>query len=131
MPRRLAILDDNDRLLVRRLAELRRDIPAAVGDRICAAMVIGSVAEGRARDESDLDLLLVLRAGAPRRDDYRWWDTHVAPRLGSTSRFPVSATFIGRDALATSEPNLRGALDAGIVLWDPEGVFGDESQPRA
>jgi predicted nucleotidyltransferase len=54
MRRRLAILDDNDERLGRRLAALRRLLPPLISDRACTATVIGSVAEGRARDASDI-----------------------------------------------------------------------------
>ena len=132
MSRRYAILDDNDRLLEQRLEVLRRVLPASVADRICAAMVIGSVAEGRAHDASDIDLLLVLRSGTPRRSDYAWWDTEVAPRFASDDgRFPVSPLLVGRSALTTAEPNLRRALQSGIPLWDPERLFDDQPESRA
>ena len=50
MNRRLAILDDNHERLTRRLASLRRLLPPLIIDRACAAMVIGSIANGTARD---------------------------------------------------------------------------------
>jgi predicted nucleotidyltransferase len=62
MGRRLAILDDNDERLGRRLAVLQTLLPPLIEDRACAAMVIGSVAEGRARDASDIDVVVVLRS---------------------------------------------------------------------
>ena len=128
MARRYAILDDNQRLLERRIEELKGLLPGLIASRMCAAMVIGSVAEGRARDESDLDLLLVLRQGAPRRSDYGWWDREVLPRLGALAdrRFSVQPVIIGRDSLATKEPHLRRAMKTGVVLWDPGGLFDDE-----
>lgn len=129
--RRYALLDDNQRLLEARLEELVERLPGLVASRVCAASVIGSVAEGCARDQSDLDLVLVLREGEPRRSDYEWWESEVAPALGVQQRFPTSPVFIARTSLATIEPNLRRALDRGIALWDPEGRLHDESNPRA
>lgn len=128
--RRYAILDDNQRELEARLATLRHALPALVAARFCAAMVIGSVAEGRAGDESDIDVVVVLREGIPSRADYRWWDDEVAPRLAA-GRFPVQPVIIGRASLATAEPHLREALDRGIPLWDPEGCFDDQRTARA
>jgi predicted nucleotidyltransferase len=55
MGRRYAILDDNQQLLERRLAALKAQLPPRIAARACAALVIGSVAEGRARDDSDVD----------------------------------------------------------------------------
>jgi hypothetical protein len=126
-----AILDDNDALLAQRLTDLRDRLPDMIASRACAAVVIGSVAEGCARDASDLDLLLVLREGSPCRADYRWWDAAVEPQIGATARFPVAPLFVGRSALGTGEPKLRSALDRALVLWDPEGLFDDQSHARA
>lgn len=123
MARRHAILDDNQRLLEQRIAELGAQLPARLAGRVCAAMVIGSVAEGRAHDESDLDLLLVLNEGSPRRSDYEWWDREVAPHLNSDTRFAVQPVIVARGALATLEPNLRQALSRGLALWDPEHIL--------
>jgi predicted nucleotidyltransferase len=131
MERRYAILDDNQRLLEQRLASLKELLPPLIAGRACAAMVIGSVAQGTARDESDIDLLLVLRQGDPERSDYDWWDHEVLPHLGSLAnrRFTVQPVIVGRPSLATGEPNLRRAMKIGIVLWDPDGIFHDQSRP--
>jgi hypothetical protein len=133
MGRRLAILDDNHERLGQRLAALRTLLPPLIADRACGAMVIGSVAEGRARDASDIDVVVVLRAGEPRRADYRWWDAHVLPRLDEPTdgRFPVQPVIIARASLATDEPHLRAALGAGISLWDPEHLFDDKPEAAA
>lgn len=128
---RYAILGDNDELLEKRLEELRRALPPLISERICAVAVIGSVAEGRARDGSDIDLLLILRAGTPTRGDYAWWDRAVASRLPRAGAgFPLQPVFVGKTALTTTEPNLRRALRSKLVLWDPEGVFDDQPEAR-
>lgn len=132
MSRRLAILDDNQLVLEARLAGLCTMLPALVRERISAAIVIGSVADGRARDTSDVDLVLVLRDGSPRRSDYTWWDRTVAPTLDTDdARFPVQPLIVGRSALSTAEPHLARALRDGIVLWDPEALLDDQSRPDA
>lgn len=133
MSHRYAILDDNQRLLAERIARLRVELPDLICERMCAAMIIGSVAAGRARDESDIDLLLVLRQGSPRRTDYQWWDENVQARLlgGGPQRFPVQPLIISRQSLSTREPNLRSALDTGIPIWDPEALFHDQPEARA
>ena len=130
MQRRYAILDDNQRLLEERVELLRRVIPVLTAPRVCAATVIGSVAEGRARDASDVDLVLVLADGAPRRSDYDWWDNEVRPRLPENQPFPVQPIFISRASVRTTEPQLRRALDGGLRLWDPEDVFHDQPEAR-
>jgi hypothetical protein len=133
MSRRLAILDDNDERLTERLAALRRQLPPLIAGRACAAIVIGSVAAGRARDASDIDVVIVLRAGQPRRDDYRWWDADVVPGLGEApdGRFPVQPVIIARASVTTEEPHLRAALATGISLWDPEHLVDDEPEAGA
>jgi len=108
-----AILDDNDRLLDERLRRLARALPPLARTRVVAANVIGSVAEGRARDGSDVDLVLVLDHGSPERGDYSWWDREVAPRLASDGgRFPVQPLFVARTALDTREPHSRARCAA-------------------
>ncbi len=131
MSRRFAILDDNDGTLRARLATLQRQLPPLVTPKVVGAAVIGSVAEGRARDASDIDVLLVLREGGPTRADYRWWDQAVAPRLAHGPSFPVEPIFVAHASLRTDEPNLRAALRSAYPLWDPENVFDDQSEPRA
>jgi len=133
MERRYALLDDNDRRVAHRLAALRSQLPPLVQDRICAAMVIGSVARGTAHDRSDIDLVLVLRTDTPRRSDYEWWDQRVAPvlQLEGGHDFLVSPLFVARSATATTEPHLSQALQTGIRVWDPEGIFDDQPEPRA
>ncbi len=127
MTRRYAILDDNQRIVEERIAELRRTLSGLLAARMRAAWVIGRVADGRVRDESDIDLLLlVLREGTPRRSDYEWWNVAVVPGLGA-GRFPVEPTIIGSQSIATDEPNLsrsRKRLKAIAVLLDEE-AFAD------
>lgn len=132
MKRRYAILDDNQTILAEKLSELGRLLPALLAPRICAALVIGSVAAGQAHDVSDVDLLLILDRGSPRRSDYDWWEAVVSPRLGVLAGrpFAVQPVIVGRDALHTTEPHLRQALRAGIPVWDPKGLFDDQSEAR-
>jgi hypothetical protein len=129
--RRYAILDDNDAVLEERLAGLHSDLPPLVADRVCAIVVIGSVAEGRARDGSDIDLVLVLCEGTPRRGDYDWWDREVAPRVDRGGKFRLQPVFVGKTALATTEPHLSRALKHGLVLWDPQALVDDQHETRA
>lgn len=126
-----ALLADNDARIGARLERLRQRLPAVLPPKVCAAMVIGSVALGRARDASDIDLLLVLREGSPRRSDYAWWDEAVAPTLDlADAPFPVQPLFVSRASLHTEEPQLRAALQSGRPLWDPEGCFHDQPEAR-
>jgi len=129
--RKLAILDDNQRILESRLRRLAVELPRLVEQRVRAAMVIGSVAAGRARDTSDIDVVLLLRGGEPVRAHYRWWEREVAPALAVDDRFPVQPLFVAQTALRTTEPNLRAALASGIRLWDPERLFDDQPESRA
>lgn len=74
MARRLALLDDNQEILEQRLSVLGTTLPPLVEARVCAIAVIGSVAEGRARDDSDLDLLLVPNLRAALESAVPLWD---------------------------------------------------------
>ena len=52
------MLPDNDAVLAERLDRLAACLPGLLAPRMAAAIVIGSVAEGRARDASDIDVVL-------------------------------------------------------------------------
>jgi predicted nucleotidyltransferase len=67
------------------LDELRGHALAFYGERLVSLAVFGSHASGRARPNSDLDLLLVLTAAAPRRrlrlDEFDQFEDGLAPAL--------------------------------------------------
>jgi hypothetical protein len=120
--RKLALLPDNDRKLRVALTRAQRRLPQLLGDKVVAGMVIGSVAEGCARDASDVDVVLFLRDGGPRRGHYRWWDRAVVPHLGSWGTC-VQPIFVALSSRRTSEPSLASALRRGILLWDRSRLF--------
>src|SRR5262245_35527210 len=125
--RKLAVLPDNDLLLRRSLARIQKELSAFLEGKVAAGLVIGSVAEGIARDGSDIDLVLILQEGTPRRGHYQFWDRKVASRVAKLP-FPVQPIFLARESLRTTEPNLRAAIRKGIVLWDHAGLFSKRRQ---
>jgi predicted nucleotidyltransferase len=67
------------------LEELRRQAQAFHGERLISLAVFGSHASGRARPGSDLDLLIILSAAAPRRrqrlDEFDRLEEMLAPAM--------------------------------------------------
>ena len=119
---KLSLLPDNDRQLRTMLSSIQRRLPRILGKKVLAALVIGSVAEGKAGDRSDLDLLLFLREGPPKREHYRFWDWRVAPHF-KRCPFPIQPIFVSKESVNTSEPNLTSAIRQGILLWDEGRLF--------
>ena len=72
------------------LDELRGHAVAFYGERLVSLAVFGSHASGRARPNSDLDLLLVLTAAAPRRrlrlDEFDQFEEALAAALEAVER---------------------------------------------
>ncbi|MBI4601619.1 MAG: nucleotidyltransferase domain-containing protein [Planctomycetes bacterium] len=120
--RKLALLPDNDCRLREEISRIQRRLPRLLGEKVLAALVIGSVAEGKARDGSDVDVLLFLSEGPPRREHYRYWDRQIAPRM-RVCPFPIQPIFVSRASASTSEPNLAAAIRRGILLWDRGRLF--------
>jgi predicted nucleotidyltransferase len=67
------------------LDELRQHAEAFYGDRLISLAVFGSHASGRARRNSDVDLLIVLSSALPRRrlrlDEFDQLEERLAPAL--------------------------------------------------
>jgi hypothetical protein len=64
---------------------LRREAAAFYGDRLVSLAVFGSHASGRARPDSDIDVLLVLTTAPPRRrlrlDEFDVLEERLAPAI--------------------------------------------------
>lgn len=96
-----------------------RDILRQFEDRLETIVLFGSKARGEAWQDSDVDLLLVLRRGYPlTRACYTEWDQN----LSALTDMQISPQFV---QFPTQTENVGGlwlevAID-GRVLWDPAG----------
>ena len=96
-------------------AELERftaEMPPLGAERIC---LIGDVAKGQIRPDTDLELVLVQQTAEPfhRRADF--WVTHLRPTVGTRFLVYTPDEF---EELADSDPLLVETQAYGEVLFD-------------
>jgi predicted nucleotidyltransferase len=97
-----------------RLAERLRD---AVGDRIEAIVLYGSVARGEAGKDSDVDLLIIVPDGKIRRQILRVsYDLDL--EFGTVTSHVYMTPQEFERYLSWGDPFLREVLKEGIVLYD-------------
>jgi len=88
-------------------------ISALVGEALIGVVLFGSMARGESREDSDMDLLIVIRRSIPlTRGLYARWDERFAPNEGSPH-----FVHLPLDAMDAGSVWLEAAVD-GIVLHD-------------
>jgi predicted nucleotidyltransferase len=121
------LLQRYDALLERLLAEVR----ATYGPRLVACAVFGSVGRGTPRDDSDIDLLLVVRGlprGRTRRvEEFLPIEARLAPALASdeAGRPPIalSPIFKSPEEVEAGSPLFLDMVEDARILHDPEGFL--------
>lgn len=94
-------------------APLVAAISALVGEALIGVVLFGSMARGESREDSDMDLLIVIRRSIPlTRGLYARWDERFAPNEGSPH-----FVHLPLDAMDAGSVWLEAAVD-GIVLHD-------------
>jgi predicted nucleotidyltransferase len=104
-------------------ASLVSRFASAVEIEVAGTVVFGSAARGELRSGSDIDLLVVLRAGVPlSRGLYRSWDRWIA---GDGVRREINAHFVHLPATVEAAGSLwlETALE-GVVLADESDQVG-------
>lgn len=98
---------------------LQRDF----GDRLVSVVLFGSHARGKARPESDIDVLVVIR-GLPRSRTERHGLLYPLKRQVSED-FAMRATpiVLTPEEAARVKPYYLGMLSGHVRLWDPDGFF--------
>jgi hypothetical protein len=102
------------------LDALARRCVETYGDDLLGIVLFGSAARGELRDDSDVDLLLVLAQGVPlRRRLYRQWDELAA---GGCRGHEVNAHFVRVPATTDQAGSLwlEVAVE-GVVIFDRRG----------
>jgi predicted nucleotidyltransferase len=124
----VGLLQRYDELLERLLAEVR----AAYGPRLVACAVFGSVGRGTPRDDSDIDLLLVVRGlpqGRMRRvEEFLPIEARLAPHLEANgpgySPIALSPVFRSPEEVDAGSPLFLDMVEDARILHDPEGFLG-------
>lgn len=95
------------------LPALRARLEALYGARLVRAVLFGSYARGEATDESDVDILVVLR-GSVSRSDEAWPLSGVAVDLQAAFRLPVSFLVLSESEAAEADmPLLENVRQEG------------------
>ena len=100
------------------LQEITGHVLEAFGNLLVGIALFGSTARGEETNSSDIDLLLVLKAGADfKRDLYRQWDKKIAPRIGGGREISPQFVKMPEDVSGAGGIWLETALE-GMVLWE-------------
>lgn len=94
--------------------ELRERLEEIYGDRLSRLVLYGSHARGQAHEESDIDVLIVLRSSGRRRDRRL---AEVAVDMLAAFGELVSLTPISEEEFGTGDtPFLRNVREEGVPL---------------
>lgn len=109
--------------VVRQLDEFRDRLLGCLGDALVTLAVFGSQVQGRARPESDLDVLIVAH-GLPRRRSDRWrLVSRIAHAVSDEFAQMLSAIVLTPEEAATVKPFYLGLLDGHRTLVDRDGFL--------
>lgn len=120
-----------DAILERVVAELQ----AVYGARLVAVVVYGSVGRGTMREDSDIDLLIVVRN--PSRGPDRWREFDVvdervrpllAPRVDGALPILLSPVIKSPEQVEAGSPLFLDMVEDARILWDPERFLASSLQ---
>ena len=107
-----------DAALEKDLEQFRDVLEARFGDALVSLVAFGSQVQGRARPESDLDLLIVVRDLPRRRMDRRRLLSDLAHRVSDPFAATVSIIVLTPDEASSVKPFYLGLLDGHRRLVD-------------
>lgn len=104
------------------LDQFTRRAVAALGDTIEAIVVYGSVARGEARDDSDIDILILTREGSRIADQVLElnYDLDLENQTVSLHVYYIPEEF--EQLLSVGSPFADDVISQGMVLYD-SGTF--------
>lgn len=109
--------------VAQQLGDFRDRLLACLGDALVTLVVFGSQVQGRARPESDLDVLIVAR-GLPRRRSDRWrLVSRLAHAVSDEFAQMLSAIVLTPEEAETVKPFYLGLLDGHRTLVDRDGFL--------
>ena len=112
------------------LERLVHELRELYGTRLVAAAVYGSVGRGTMRDDSDVDLLIVARDLAGRRQRNREFDAveeRMTPLLGPGGGWApsivLSPVIKTPHEVQGGSPLFLDMVEDARILWDPDGFL--------
>lgn len=118
-----ALSERYERLLERLIAEVR----AHYGERLVACAVYGSVARGTQREDSDVDLLLVVRdlprGRFARVDEFCPVEARVEAAFSSGGPVSLSPIFKAPQEVEAGSPLFLDLVEDARILYDPSGLL--------
>jgi predicted nucleotidyltransferase len=100
------------------LQQLRAVLESRFGDALVALVAFGSQVQGRARPESDLDLLIVVRGLPRRRMDRRRLMAPVLHQVSDGFAATASTILLTPEEACSVKPFYLGLLDGHRALVD-------------
>ncbi len=110
---------------------MRDALLATYGDRLVSLVVFGSVARGDAREDSDVDLLLVIE-GLPKSrlerhkefiDVERVLDNYPYERPGQDFLINLSPILLTPDEASRVSPLYLDMVEDAVIVYDKDGFF--------
>jgi uncharacterized protein len=98
------------------LAELRRGLEAALGDRLESVYLFGSTARGEADPESDIDVLIVIRGPVDYGDLMRQTSALIS-QLSLAHDVVLSRSFVSKERFEREQsPFLLNVRREGVLI---------------
>ncbi|MBI3392398.1 MAG: nucleotidyltransferase domain-containing protein [Nitrospirae bacterium] len=93
------------------------------GEELVSIVLFGSWARGKARPESDIDLLIVKKSVPPRRFDRTKVWIRLAERISEDFRCRLSAILLDPEMAKITKPYYLDMIEAVAILYDRDGFF--------
>ena len=110
-------------MLEKDLERFRDVLEERFGNALVSLVAFGSRVQGRARPESDLDLLIVIRGLPRRRMDRRRLLGPLAHQVSDSFAATASSILLTPEEASSIKPFYLGLLDGHVILVDREGFM--------
>jgi predicted nucleotidyltransferase len=98
------------------LQDLRRRLESTYGDRLSDVVLFGSYARGEATEDSDIDVLVVLRGDVDRYDELDRLGSLTTDLLAEHGEFVTFTVTTTADFASDSTPFIRTVHEDGVSM---------------